>query len=155
MSTGHKPNYLSLAGFLLLVVGGGLLIGLNTMPGEWYAALDKPAFNPPNWIFGPVWTLLYVFIAVAGWLVFSRDPSFGSMKFWWAQLVLNFVWSPVFFAMHALGAAFVIILALLAVVLAFIAQNRGRCRIAALLFIPYAAWVAFASLLNGALWMLN
>ena len=86
--------------FLLLVVGGGLLIGFLTIPGPWYEALAKPSFNPPNWLFGPVWTILYVLIAIAGWRIWRRDPRGTPMKLWWLQLVLNFLWSPSFFA-HA------------------------------------------------------
>src|SRR4051794_28977474 len=81
-----------------------------TAPGEWYAALAKPSFNPPNWLFAPVWTVLYVLIAVAGWRTFERDQRGGPMKLWWAQLALNFLWSPVFFGAHRIGLALLIIL---------------------------------------------
>ena len=141
--------------FLLLVVGGGLIIGLFTAPGPWYAELTKPSFNPPGWIFGPVWTVLYVLIAIAGWRVFQRDPSGPAMKLWWAQLALNFAWSPVFFALHNIGLALVIIVVLLAVILAFIAVARRTDTVSAWLFVPYACWVGFASVLNGAIWQLN
>lgn len=148
-------NVKSLLGFLILTVGGGLAIGLFTMPGEWYAGLVKPSFNPPNWIFGPVWTALYIMIGVAGWRIYIKDPLGASMKIWWAALVLNFIWSPTFFGAQQLGLALVSILALLASILAFIATSRSADRPASLLFIPYAAWVGFATLLNGALFMLN
>ncbi len=141
--------------FMLLVVGGGLLIGLFTAPGDWYAGLVKPSFNPPNWIFGPVWTVLYVLIAIAGWRIWQRDRHGTAMKLWWVQLVLNFLWSPVFFSLHQIGVALAIIIALLAAVLAFAATAWGRDRVSAWLFVPYAAWVAFASLLNASVWMLN
>jgi len=77
--------------FLVLVVGGGLAIGYMTAPGEWYAQLTKPAFNPPGWIFGPVWTVLYVLIAVAGWRAFERHRRGWPMRLWWTQLALNFL----------------------------------------------------------------
>jgi len=140
---------------LLLVVGGGLAIGFFTAPGEWYAGLAKPAFNPPNWIFAPVWALLYVLIAVAGWCIFERDRSGWPMKIWCVQLALNFLWSPVFFAAHRIGLALIVILLLLAAILAFLAAAWRQDRTAAWLFAPYAAWVAFASVLNGAIWLLN
>jgi tryptophan-rich sensory protein len=89
--------------FLVLVMGGGVAIGFLTAPGEWYAGLAKPSFNPPNWLFGPVWTLLYLLIAVAGWRVFESDRGGWPMKLWWAQLALNFLWSPVFFAAHQIS----------------------------------------------------
>jgi len=145
----------SLILFLVLVVGGGLVIGFLTTPDEWYAALAKPSFNPPPWLFGPVWTVLYVLIAVAGWRVFTRERAGAPMKLWWAQLALNFLWSPVFFGAHRIGLALVVILLLLAAILAFIAAAWRADRLAASLFVPYAAWVAFASVLNGAIWMMN
>jgi tryptophan-rich sensory protein len=149
-------RYLSLFVFLAIVMGGGLLIGFATMPGEWYASLVKPPFNPPNWIFGPVWTLLYVMIAVAGWRTWQRSRSGSAMKLWTAQMALNFVWSPVFFAAQMLGVALVVIITLLGCIVAFIVQSRRDGEgISALLFTPYAAWVSFATLLNASLWYLN
>jgi translocator protein len=141
--------------FLLLVFGGGLVIGFLTAPGEWYAGLAKPPFNPSNWVFAPVWTVLYGLIAVAGWRTFERDRSSWPMKLWWAQLVLNFLWSPVFFAAHRIGLALLVILLLLAAILAFLVMSWRQSRVAAWLFAPYAAWVAFAAVLNGSIWLLN
>jgi translocator protein len=148
-------RWLSLVGFLVLVIGGGLAIGYLTAPGEWYASLAKPSFNPPGWIFGPVWTVLYVLIAVAGWRTFERDRAGLPMKIWWAQLALNFIWSPVFFAAQRIGLALSVILLLLTAILAFIVTSWRQDRVAAWLFVPYAAWVAFASVLNGAIFTLN
>jgi len=141
--------------FLALVVGGGLAIGFLTAPGEWYAGLAKPSFNPPNWIFGPVWTALYVLIALAGWRTFERDRSGWPMKLWWAQLALNFLWSPTFFAAQRIGLALAIVLLMLAAIVAFIVTSWRRDRVAAMAFVPYAAWVAFASILNAAILALN
>lgn len=141
--------------FLALVLGGGLVIGYLTAPDEWYAALAKPVFNPPAWLFAPVWTVLYVLIAVAGWRVWRHARGGAAMKLWWAQLVLNFLWSPVFFAAHAIGAALGIIVLLLALILAFIGVTWRQDRAAAWLFVPYAAWVAFATALNAAIFSLN
>ena len=148
-------RYLSLAAFLTLTVGGGAAIGVFNIPGDWYAGLQKPSFNPPNWLFGPVWTLLYVLIGVAGWRIWRRDRRSVLMKLWWVQLVLNFLWSPVFFGVQSIGGAMAIILALLAVIVAFIATALREDRIVAWLFVPYAIWVAFASLLNGSIYLLN
>lgn len=141
--------------FLVLVVGGGLVIGFLTMPGAWYAGLAKPSFNPPNWLFAPVWTVLYILIAITGWRVWHADACGWPMRLWWGQLALNFIWSPVFFAAHQIGIALVIILLLLAAIFAFIATAWRLDRVAAWLFVPYAAWVAFASLLNASLFALN
>lgn len=146
---------LSLFLFFALVLGGGLALGFLTEPGEWYAALFKPSFTPPTWLFGPVWTALYILSAVAGWRVWQREHTGWPMKLWWAQLVLNFLWTPVFFAAHQIGGALVIIVVLLTAILAFIATSWRRDRVAALLFLPYSAWVAFATALNVAIFMLN
>ncbi|MDN2567320.1 tryptophan-rich sensory protein [Aquibium sp. A9E412] len=148
-------RWISLAAFLLLVMGGGALIGSLTPPGAWYAGLAKPPYNPPSWVFGPVWTALYALIAVAGWRTFRRAPAGKAMAAWWTQMALNFVWSPVFFLAHLPGLALAVILAMLAAILAFIALAWPRDRLSALLFLPYAAWVAFAAAVNAGVWWLN
>lgn len=148
-------RYVSLIAFLVLVVGCGFAIGYMTAPGAWYAGLAKPTFNPPSWIFGPVWTALYVLIAGAGWRIFERDHSGHAMRFWWSQLALNFLWSPVFFAAHRIELALVVILLLLAAILAFVAASWRQDCTAAWLFVPYAAWVIFASMLNASILALN
>ncbi|MER8924061.1 TspO/MBR family protein [Mesorhizobium sp. M0802] len=141
--------------FLILVLGGGLLIGYATLPGEWYASLAKPPFNPPNWVFAPAWTLLYVLIAVAGWRTWERERAGAAMKIWALQLVLNFARSPTFFGAKLVGPALVVILALLASIALFIATVWNRDRVSGWLFAPYALWVAFATLLNASLLLLN
>lgn len=148
-------NWISLVVFLVVVIGGGLAIGLVTRPDGWYAELAKPPFNPPGWIFGPVWTILYVLIAVAGWRTFRRDPGGTAMKLWAAQLALNFLWSPVFFAAHMVGAALAVVVLLFAAIVGFVAATWTVDRPAAWMFVPYAAWVAFATLLNASIWVLN
>ena len=91
-------RYLALAAFLVVVLGGGSLIGLMVRPDTWYATLDKPPFNPPNWVFAPVWTALYVMIAIAGWRVWLRDGFHArTMILWLMQMALNFAWTPMFF----------------------------------------------------------
>lgn len=140
--------------FLVLVVGGGLAIGYITLPGEWYAGLVKPSFNPPNWIFAPAWTILYVLIALAGWRVWDRSLT-TPQQFWWAQLVLNFLWSPSFFGFQQMGLALVVIVLLLISIIGFIKVSWNSERTSAVLFLPYLAWVAFATLLNASLYWLN
>ena len=142
------------AAFLAVVIGGGLLIGITIQPGAWHAALVKPPFNPPDWLFAPVWTTLYVMIAVAGARTFERGRGRG-FALWCAQLVLNFAWTPVFFGLHQMGAGLVVIVALLAAILAFIVDRWSADRVSAWLFAPYAAWVAFATLLNASIVALN
>ena len=149
-----SARYGLLALFLAVSLGGGMLVGISNPPGDWYAGLAKPSFNPPDWLFPPAWTLLYILIGIAGWRVFLaklRLP-FG---LWVLQLAINFSWSPTFFGQHLIGAGLVILLAMLATILAFIAVTWRRDRPAALCFVPYALWVSFAGLLNGAIWWLN
>ncbi|MCK1276043.1 MULTISPECIES: TspO/MBR family protein [Bradyrhizobium] len=146
---------LQLLVFVVGVVGIGWLIGATNLPGEWYAALAKPGFVPPNWAFPVAWTILYIMIAVAGWRTFRREPSGRAMQVWAAQLALNFVWSPVMFTMHQIGAALVILICLFVAIVTYISLETSRDRLAAALFVPYAAWVAFAGLLNAAIWRLN
>ena len=141
--------------FLVLVLGGGLAIGYLNLPGAWYAGLAKPPFNPPSWVFPPAWTTLYVLIAMAGARTWGRDRGGWAMRLWWAALVLNFAWSPSVFGAHQLALGMGVIVLLLAAIVAFIATTWRKDRTAALLFVPYAAWVAFASALNAALLALN
>jgi benzodiazapine receptor len=148
-------NVLALAAFIILVLGGGTLIGLTNMPGPWYEGLQKPWFNPPNWVFGPAWTLLYILIAVAGWRIWGIGPARTARLLWIVQLVLNFAWTPVFFGLRQPGVALVVVLALLAANIAFIVAAWRHDRMAALLFVPYVAWVAFATLLNAVIVVLN
>ena len=145
----------SLLAFLVLVLGGGLAVGFLTAPGAWFAGLAKPAFNPPNWIFAPAWTVLYVLIAVAGWRVWQHGRDSRAMRLWLAQLGFNFLWSPAFFTLHQIGLALGIIVLLLITIAGFIAAAWRQDRLASLLFVPYAAWVGFATVLNAALLRLN
>ncbi len=141
--------------FVAGVVGIGWLIGATNLPGEWYAGLAKPGFVPPNWVFPITWTILYVLIAIAGWRTFRREPRGKAMPAWAAQMALNFVWSPVMFTMHQIGAALVILICLLVAIVTYISLELSRDRLAAALFVPYAAWVAFAGVLNAAILRLN
>lgn len=140
--------------FLILTLGGGLLIGYLTAPGPWYDTLAKPAFNPPSWVFGPAWTLLYILMAIAGARVWTRDLD-TPLRLWFAQLTFNFVWSPIFFGAQRPDLALVVIAALFVLILAFIATAWKSDRVSALLFVPYAAWVGFASVLNLEIVRLN
>ena len=151
-----SPRALVVLGiFLAVVIGVGAGIGVVTAPGEWYDTLQKPPFNPPSWLFAPVWTTLYVLIAVAGWRTFLAEPNSTGMKLWYAQMVLNWIWSPVFFVLHGLWPAFFIIVVMWAAIAAFIVNRWNRDRISAWLFVPYLAWVSFATLLNVSLAILN
>lgn len=146
---------IALAAFVIAVVAIGAFIGMNFEPGVWHENLVKPWFNPPGWIFGPVWTALYVLIGIAGWRVWFRSNDSMLRGMWVAQMVLNFAWSPAFFGAQSPALGLVVILPMLAVIYLFIARARRLEPISALLFLPYAAWVSFATLLTFAIFWLN
>jgi translocator protein len=138
-----------------LVVGGG--IGSLFQPGVWYDGLEKPAFNPPSWVFGPVWTLLYVLMGVAAWLVWDRhgDRARTALALFLVQLAFNAGWSAIFFGLQSPGLAFAEILVLWALILATLVAFWRLHRTAGMLLLPYLAWVSFAAVLNFSLWRLN
>lgn len=105
-------------------------------PRHLVRGLVKPSFNPPDWLFAPAWTVLYVLIAVAGWRTFQKQPRSLAMGLWYVQLALNFAWSPIIFSLHAIALALIIIVVLLVIILDFITVPWGRDRAAALLFVP-------------------
>ncbi|MEC9404111.1 MAG: TspO/MBR family protein [Pseudomonadota bacterium] len=145
----------SLVLFLAVVLGVGITIGVLNTPGAWYEALQKPPFNPPNWVFAPAWTILYILIAIAGWRTFLRAPDSRVMKIWYGQMVLNWIWSPLFFTLHFMWTAFAVIAAMLYLILNFIGGSWQTDRLSAQLFIPYALWTCFAGILNLSLALLN
>ena len=148
---------LGLCGWLLLCFAAASP-GAVFMPGEWFAALKKPAWNPPSWIFGPVWTALYAMMAAAAWLVWQRGGWKEQRKpllIFLAQLALNAVWTPLFFGLHRPGVAFAEIVLLWLAIVATLVAFRPVNRTAAWLLVPYLAWVSFAAVLNGTLWSLN
>jgi tryptophan-rich sensory protein len=133
--------------------GGGFV-----MTGDWYAMLSKPTWNPPSWVFGPVWTLLYIMMGVSAWLVW-KEGGFAQQRkpltLFLVQLVLNAIWTPLFFGAHELGIAFAEILLLWLAILATILAFRRVSTTAAWLLVPYLLWVSFASVLNATLWWMN
>ncbi len=134
------------------------LVGIAFKPDAWFAALSKPAFQPPNWLFGPVWTLLYALMSVALWRVWRLPPSRdrrAALLLFALQLVLNAAWTPVFFGAHAIGAALVVLAMLVPIVLATIIQFWRIDRPASAMLWPYLAWIGFALVLNAAIWWLN
>ncbi|WP_426240038.1 TspO/MBR family protein [Pararhizobium sp. DWP1-1-3] len=141
--------------FIVIVLGCGLLIGINNIPGEWYQSLAKPSFNPPNWIFAPVWSALYVIIGFVGARTFLNHRATAAMRFWVAQMVFNFAWSPLFFGFQEIAMALIVIAALLVSIVGFIVVSRKQDAVSALLFTPYLAWVAFATLLNASIFLMN
>jgi translocator protein len=154
---GRGRLVLGLVGWLALCFAAAALGGLF-MPGEWYAQLQKPSWNPPSWIFGPAWTALYTMMAIAAWLVWQRG-GFATQRLalglFLLQLLFNAAWSPLFFGLRNPALAFVDILLLWLTLLATLLIFWRRSRVAGVLLIPYLAWVSFASALNFALWRLN
>jgi tryptophan-rich sensory protein len=127
-------------------------------PGEWYDQLVKPSWRPPNWLFAPAWTVLYLTIAVSGWLVW-REFGFAAaalpLAIYFVQLILNAAWTPIFFGLHRPDLAFFEIVLLWLSIVATIAFFHPLNAGAAWLLSPYLAWVTFATALNLAIWQLN
>ncbi|NUB44871.1 tryptophan-rich sensory protein [Fertoebacter nigrum] len=138
--------------FILAVFAAGGAIGAANLPGDWYQSLQKPWFTPPNWVFGPVWSVLYVLI---GWVGARKALYGGERVLWVMQMAFNLLWSPVFFGMQSPLGGMVVIAGMLATIVAFIAREWGRDRLSALLFLPYALWVSIAAALNLAILVLN
>lgn len=141
--------------FIGFVVGAGLLAGLTNMPGDWYQSLEKPFFNPPPWLFGPVWTTLYVLIGIAGARIWQWAPKSAAMQLWFAQMAFNLMWSPAFFGLQNPELALAVIVGMLMTIVAFMVKARPIDRISTLLFVPYLAWVTFAGILNLSIAWLN
>ncbi len=140
-------EWLSLAPFLAAVFIVALS-GARFMPGAWYASLEKPPWTPPNWLFAPAWTALYLVIAIAGWLVWQREGLGMALGLWGANLVFNAAWSWLMFGRRRIAAALADAIAMLLTIVAFIGTAWPSSQTAALLFLPYLAWVTFAAALN-------
>jgi translocator protein len=145
---------------VILIVGLGSLGGIFTVSEipTWYAGLNKPFFNPPNWLFGPVWTILYLLMGISLYLIWKLPGSEERTRALWLfaiQFVLNFFWSIIFFKYHLLGWAFAEIMAMWMFILLTILQFKQLSNWAAYLMIPYLLWVSFASILNASIWWLN
>ena len=147
----------ALGGWLLVCFAAAAMGGLF-MPGEWYASLKKPSWNPPGWVFGPVWTALYTMMAVAAWQVW-RQGGWGKqckpLLIFLAQLALNALWTPLFFGLHRPGVAFAEIGLLWLAIATTLTAFRPVSRVAVWLLAPYLSWVSFAAALNFTLWQLN
>jgi benzodiazapine receptor len=149
---------------LLALVGWVLLSFAAAFPGvwfppdTWYAHLEKPSWNPPNWLFGPVWSALYLLMGISAWMVWRRDGfgrAGGALTLFLVQLGLNALWTPVFFGMRRPDLALFVIVTLLIMIAATRKAFRRHDRLAAWLLVPYLLWVGFATALNAALWRMN
>jgi len=158
LGTGRDLLALALFVGVCLAIGGlgGAVTASSVI--EWYPTLNKPSFNPPNWVFGPVWTTLYVMMGVAAWRVWraaDRAAAWGPLALFALQLAVNLGWSIAFFGLRDPGLAVAVILVLDLLVLATALMFRRIDGLAALLLVPYLAWIAFATILNIAVWRLN
>jgi tryptophan-rich sensory protein len=153
-----RNRWLVLLGFLALCLATGFVAGIATRSSisDWYPALLKPDWTPPNRVFAPVWTVLYVMMAVAAWLVWrtGRDTR-PAMILFFSQLALNFAWSFLFFGARSPGLGLAGVAMMWIAVLATTIVFWRIARPAGLLFLPYLLWTSFAGLLNLAIWRLN
>lgn len=141
--------------FLAAGIGGAATSSSVT---TWYPTLVKPSWNPPSWVFGPVWSTLYLLMAIAAWRVWrhTENPERRTALAWYfGQLALNALWSGLFFGLRNPGLAFVEVLVLWAALIVVWVKFARIDRPAAVLWTPYVAWVSFASVLNGTIWWLN
>lgn len=145
---------LALIGFVIVTLCAPAF-GVAATPETWYASLNKPTWNPPAWIFGPVWTVLCFLMATAAWMVWKRDGWKLPVGLYLVQLVLNAAWTPIFFGAHELGWALTEIIALWFAILVTLLSFLRVSMLAALMFVPYLAWVSFATFLNLTLWRMN
>jgi tryptophan-rich sensory protein len=150
-------SYLALLGWLALTFSASSTAAF-VKTDRWYAELAKPTWNPPSWVFGPAWTMLYIMMAVAAWLVWQRGgwkQQRGPLTFYVIQWALNALWTPLFFGLQRPGLAFAeIVVLLIAVVTTVVAFGRVRGA-AGWLLVPYAAWASFATVLNFTIWRMN
>jgi len=147
-------RFLALIASLALAFGAAL-IGTRFPPGEWHAALAKPSWNPPNWLFGPVWTALYAAMAFAAWRIWCKGRSGPTLVVYCLQLALNAAWSWLFFGLHRPDLAFAEIVVLWVAILATTVAFFRKDALAGWLLLPYLAWVGFAAFLNFTLWQMN
>ena len=159
-SASTAASVATLVGFVLVAQVAGL-VGIpftDRATGGWYDGLDRPWFNPPNWVFGPVWTALYLLIGVAAWRVWRHHEATTrntALTWWGIQLVLNAVWTPLFFGAQAPLVAFLEIRVLWVAIVVTVREFRRIDGPATVLMLPYLAWVSFATVLNGSIVWLN
>jgi tryptophan-rich sensory protein len=150
-------NWLLLIAFVVVceLVGiAGSIFTVRAIP-TWYVRLNKPTFSPPNWLFGPVWTILYAVQGIAAYLVFQQTGNGFAFALFIFQLLLNACWTPLFFGAKRIGAAFTELIVLLIFIVITTVLFFSVNAVAGWLMIPYLAWSAFATLLNYKIWRLN
>lgn len=156
--TARSRVWIALAAWVGLCMAVGFASGFLFKPGAWYAALDKPFFNPPAWVFAPAWTILYVVMGVAAWRIWRLPESPArkhALRQFGVQLVLNAIWTPVFFGAHSLAGGLAVILLMALAIVVTIQRFHPLDKTAAWMLAPYLAWVSFATALNVSLLTLN
>ncbi len=154
-------NPVLLLSSILLCELAGIIGSASTITNitSWYSTLSKPFFNPPSWLFGPVWTILYLLMGIALYLVWleakKNKRAVYALKIFFIHLVVNSLWSIVFFGLHALLGSVIVILILLVLIIYLISLFGKINKTAALLLVPYLVWVSFATILNFSVWILN
>ena len=161
-----RQDALALVLSIMLPIAAGAVGAIFTSEAipTWYAAIEKPAWNPPPWLFGPVWTFLYITMGFSAWLVWRADRGQAiagehrvrtALLVYAAQLGANAAWSPIFFGAKRIDLALAVIAVLLVLIVATISRFYQVNRLAGLLLVPYLAWVTFATVLNATIWQLN
>ena len=135
--------------FLVAVVGVGAMIGIACAPDDWYRQLAKAPFNPPDWVFGPVWFALYVFLALSGWLVWMRAPRDRAMVIWMLQMLVNLLWPPTFFVLHMVWTPLALVGAMIVLTAVLFPRARRVDPWAGWCLAPYMAWLIYSAVLNG------
>ena len=159
----YKKLIISLA--LPQLAGGLGVLFMGSSVSDWYQMLEKPFFNPPSWVFGPVWLTLYLLMGISAYLIWSsyakasagqeKNNIKNSMNIYWAHLLLNASWTPIFFGLHNIALAFFAIVALWILILILIIKFYKISKTASYLLIPYITWVTIATVLNASIWYLN
>jgi benzodiazapine receptor len=164
-SRGRPAIELLVAVCVCLLAGGIGAVSVSNSAGGWYQTIHRPGFTPPDWIFGPVWTALYVLMGMSAWLLWrarvrpvspaARAAATWALVVFAIQLLLNATWSIIFFGLHAIGWAFFELAVLWVAIVGTILLSWRASRLAAVLLFPYLAWTTFAGVLNAAIWRLN
>ena len=153
-----KNKFLSFSLFALITYSASFIgaFATITFKDPWYSLLNKPAFNPPDWVFGPVWTILYLMMTISIWLYWhNRNRNINTIYIYFIHLVFNTTWSVVFFVSHNMFLALIVLISLIALIFILIVRMRSVNLVSSYLMIPYLIWCIFASFLNFNLILLN
>ena len=155
-----KNKYINLILWVSLMLAVSSSMGVLTKNNinDWYINLNRSSLTPPNHFFGIVWTILYIMIAIAGWQIWQQKPSSklsNIKRLYISQLILNWLWTPLFFHFHLIGASFIWIVLINLIVIILILKSYQKLKLVSLLLIPYCLWGLFASYLNFYIWLYN